>query len=224
LTTTLADHLGPILDGRFSDDGQLAITASEDHTARLWEIPGGAPLGGPLRHLGPVHSVDLTRDAKWAVTASEDKTARVWEVMTSQPMGMIVRHEAALVHAEFDPTDTWFLTASKDGVVRISEVATGHPVCEFAQPGHSLRQATFSPDGKWVLIASDGWATIRRVLRHSGPIPRVVTHARRGGGPTAIDCGRPKRGPPSRRVAQTQATLANPSRPGCMLADGWRVG
>jgi WD40 repeat protein len=171
LTTTLADHLGPILDGRFSDDGQLAITASEDHTARLWEIPGGAPLGGPLRHLGPVHSVDLTRDAKWAVTASEDKTARVWEVMTSQPMGMIVRHEAALVHAEFDPTDTWFLTASKDGVVRISEVATGHPVCEFAQPGHSLRQATFSPDGKWVLIASDGWATIRRVLRHSGPIP-----------------------------------------------------
>ncbi len=171
LTATLAGHGGPILDGRFSDDGRLAITASEDHTARLWEIPTGAPLGSPFRHLGPIRAVDLTSDAKWAVTASDDKTARLWHVETGQPTGVVLRHKAAVQSVDYDPTDTWVLTASKDGVARISEAATGHTVCEFAQTGHSLRHATFSPDGKWILIASDGWATIRRVVRHSGPTP-----------------------------------------------------
>ena len=58
------------------------VTASVDHTARVWEAASGelivawsAPPGLPRRVYSAAFSPDVTR----VVTASVDKTARVWE-------------------------------------------------------------------------------------------------------------------------------------------------
>lgn len=66
-----------------SANGKIALTDSQDKTARLWETESGKPIGPPLRHQDYVVSVALSADGKIALTGSLDKT-RLWKV--PQPM------------------------------------------------------------------------------------------------------------------------------------------
>ena len=60
----------------------MALTASADTTARLWdhENPDSSPriLSG---HTEPIYSVALTPDGTRALTGSYDKTARLWDLV-----------------------------------------------------------------------------------------------------------------------------------------------
>jgi WD40 repeat protein len=49
-------HAGVIKHAAFSPDGTQVITASADHTARVWESASGKPVTRALEHEGPVNS------------------------------------------------------------------------------------------------------------------------------------------------------------------------
>jgi WD40 repeat protein len=59
------------------------VTASDDHTARVWDAQTGQPLSPPLQHQFDVKSASFSPDGKWVVTASWDNTARVWDMSPS---------------------------------------------------------------------------------------------------------------------------------------------
>ena len=63
----------------FSPDGERAITASEDSTARVWDAVSGMELLALRGHAGPIDKAMFTPDGNRIVTGSEDKTARVWD-------------------------------------------------------------------------------------------------------------------------------------------------
>ncbi len=62
----------------FSPDGALLLTASSDHTARLWRSDG-APVGRALLHDDVVQNAAFSPDGTRMLTASWDRSARVWE-------------------------------------------------------------------------------------------------------------------------------------------------
>src|SRR5260370_41966223 len=47
-------HDANLITASFSPDGQWVVTASEDGTARVWEVATGKAVGQPLRHKGVV--------------------------------------------------------------------------------------------------------------------------------------------------------------------------
>ena len=66
---------------RFSPDGKRVATASDDHTARVWDAISGQPLTERLEHGAAILSVRFSADGHWIVTASMDHRAKVWEVL-----------------------------------------------------------------------------------------------------------------------------------------------
>lgn len=62
----------------FSPDGGRVVTASNDHTARVWDARTGQPLTAPLVHGAGAHEAVFSSDGERIVTASADNTARVW--------------------------------------------------------------------------------------------------------------------------------------------------
>ena len=83
------------------------LTASADHTARVWEAATGKAVGEPLQHNSDVWHAAFGPDGKWVVTASNDYTARVWEAPLEEPLSeqlinVVKLLPASIGHLDFD--------------------------------------------------------------------------------------------------------------------------
>ena len=76
----------------FSPDGSRVLTASYDHTARLWDAKTGAPLAILLGHMDAVTSAVFSPDGSRIVTASNDDTARLWDAKTGAALATLTGH------------------------------------------------------------------------------------------------------------------------------------
>jgi WD40 repeat protein len=76
----------------FSPDGKRIVTASWDHTARLWDVATGRQLGEFRGHKSWVESAAFSPDGGRIVTAFDDKTARIW-IIFSNTQGLVSRSE-----------------------------------------------------------------------------------------------------------------------------------
>src|SRR5262249_42459456 len=123
----LRGHVQPLRTAAFDAGGARVVTASEDGTARVWEVRPSKAFALPLRgHTGAVRTVDFSPDGRLVVTASADATARIWDATTGK--------EQAVLRGVVDPrVPAW---------IRQYEVVG------------EVRSAVFSPDGASVLTAS----------------------------------------------------------------------
>ncbi len=173
-------HDGPVRRAHFSRDGRYVVTASDDHTARVWDVRTGEPVGRPLRHGDAVLDAAFSPDGRFVATAGKDGTARVWAVGSGQPAAGPLKHRGAVVNVSFGPGGARVLTASEDYTARIWEAATGKPVTGPLTHRGAVRHAAFRPDGKQVVTAgADGTARLwdaatgepaLEPLRHDGPV------------------------------------------------------
>ncbi|VDB86472.1 unnamed protein product [Peniophora sp. CBMAI 1063] len=100
-------HTGPVNCVGFSQDGQRIVSASDDHTIRMWDVATRRQLGRPFTgHAEGVSSVALSPDGRRIVSGSKDNTVRLWDVpefpRPAPPRQRRQREEsrALLAHAE----------------------------------------------------------------------------------------------------------------------------
>lgn len=146
----------------FSADGSRIVTASMDHTARLYEVRlydtiTAASIGSPMAHGGEVKSAAFSPDGTRIVTASHDGTAQLWDAVTGTAIGSPIRHKYYVCSAEFNSDGTKFVTASLDGTAQLCDGFTGVELGPPMIHGNWVYFASFSPDGTRILtICSDG--------------------------------------------------------------------
>jgi WD40 repeat protein len=139
----------------FSPDGKHVVTASDDGTARLWDVATGQPVGAPLTHAGPVTWAAFSNDNRWVVTASGDGTARVWGTADGKPRTPPLRHGPPLEHAAFSPDGTRVATCGQDKRALVWDAATGAQLPFELVHDEPVHVVAFSPDGRWIATASD---------------------------------------------------------------------
>jgi len=112
-------HLDVVWIAAFSPDGTRIVTASVDHTARVWDAATGKLLSLPLQHHGHVVSAAFSSDGTRVVTASVDKTARVWDAGTGQPVSPPLQHQDRVGSAALSPGGTRVVAARDDNTARV---------------------------------------------------------------------------------------------------------
>src|SRR5262249_61125740 len=80
----LWQHDNEVVHVAFSPDGRRIVTASKDHTARVWDARTGEAVTPPLRHGDAVHKAAFSPDGQRVVTASLDRPARGGEASTGK--------------------------------------------------------------------------------------------------------------------------------------------
>lgn len=151
-------HATAVNSLRFLPSGARVLSASDDGTARIWDLHG-RPVFVLDGHLGPVTGTDVTPDGKLIATASVDGIARIWDggsgrLLTQIPgnirlRGISIRSDGKAV-----------VTAGSDGIARIWEIATGRQIGELKGQSTEIKSAHFSPDGLQVLIVTDKVAQV----------------------------------------------------------------
>jgi WD40 repeat protein/serine/threonine protein kinase len=147
-------HGGPVTSAHFSRDGRLVVTASRDHTARIWDTSTGKPVGSVLQHTGIVWQAIFSPDSRRVVTASEDGTARVWDADTGQPIARPLPHRGPVVSAVFSPNGKMVATASEDHTAQLWDAESGEVLAAPMAHGDAVCQLAFSPDSR--LLATGG--------------------------------------------------------------------
>lgn len=140
----------------FSPDGKYVLTASDDRTARLWDISNGREIYS-FKHAEGVNSAVFSPDGKYVLTASNDGAARLWDVSTKREVYSFVGHSGSIESAVFSPDGKLVLAVTYDGMAKIWEVAGGALVQNFEKQVFWINTGVFSPDGRYVLTASGDW-------------------------------------------------------------------
>jgi WD40 repeat protein/predicted RNA-binding protein with RPS1 domain len=117
-------HKASVLDAAFDSSGQRVVTASADHTARIWDVSRRATIRTLSGHMEAVTSAAFNAGGSLIVTSSTDRTARVWSCETGLEVTRLDGHVAAVASAAFSPKEAALVvTASHDQTARIWSVA-----------------------------------------------------------------------------------------------------
>lgn len=90
-------HGDGVVFATFSPDDRYVATASEDSSARIWNVIDSGRTAVPLQHKDQVKHCQFSPDGQWIATAAIDKTARVWDVKTGTPITPPLVHSDPVV-------------------------------------------------------------------------------------------------------------------------------
>ena len=161
-----------------SRDGERLVTASRDHTARIFDTASGRPLHVLRGHGGPVASAKFSPDGRRVVTASDDGTARIWDAASGETRATLHHDRGAVNSAAFSRDGRRVVTAGQDGTARVWETEGGRQVAVLSGHRKGVAGASFDPSGRRVLTAGDD-GTARMWSVHSGAGTVVARHEER---------------------------------------------
>ena len=150
----LSGHSGYVEQAGFSYDGKKVVTASEDSTAKIWDVATGALLAECGRHTYRVNSEEFSSDGKKIVSTYWNNTVKVWDVETSTQLIELKGHTDYIKIARFSPDNKKIITASQDGTAKIWDANSGNILGTLKGHTSWVNSARFSPDGKRIITAS----------------------------------------------------------------------
>jgi WD40 repeat protein len=160
---TLKGHKDAIRSANFSPDGLRIVTASDDGTARIWDVITGKPIAtlSEANNSNPIYSANFSPDGSRIVTASKDKFARIWDSITGKLIVTLSGHTDWVMSASFSPDGSRIVTASEDKSAKIWNAITGKSIATLSGHSGTIFSANFSPNGSHIVTAShDGTAII----------------------------------------------------------------
>ncbi|HET9905667.1 MAG TPA: TIR domain-containing protein [Anaerolineales bacterium] len=154
LTEYLEGHTFYVISGAISPgDGRQVVTASRDHTIRIWDTETARSIEVLRGHSGTVNEVVFDPTGNHLATASEDQTVRIWNIGEWRKR-ILIGHTDKLTGAAYSSNGQLIATASEDRTIQIWNAQTGHEQIHWEYPGWLASGVAFSPDDQQLITAS----------------------------------------------------------------------
>ncbi len=124
LLKTLTGHTNRIYRASFSPDGKYAVTASGDHSAKVWNVKSGQMLLNLTDHSTQVFCADFSANSRMLVTTGGD-VAKVWHIPGGGLITTLSGHTMRVGSARFNASGTRVVTTSEDGSIKVWEIPSG---------------------------------------------------------------------------------------------------
>src|SRR5262249_1841340 len=111
--------------------GGVVVTASQDHTVRLWDAATGKQQR-KLQHGGSVQAIAVSPDGTKVASSSMDDTVRLWDAATGREIYQLAGHGrlGGYRFLVFTPDGKRLLSWGDDFYLRVWDMATGKALHE----------------------------------------------------------------------------------------------
>lgn len=142
-------HDRPLLRCRFSPDGKLAVTSSEDSTLQKWDLASSEKtiLKG---HESWVQSLQFAADGSQLVSGGCDGRLIWWSILEAVPTAIrtVEAHQGWIRGIAISPDGTQLASVGNDLTIRLWNMATGEPIAQWKGHEKHIYSVLFHPDGK----------------------------------------------------------------------------
>jgi WD40 repeat protein/serine/threonine protein kinase len=153
--TRCTGHTNVIYHLDFSPDGSRLLSASEDGTARLWDVRTGEVVLVLEGHERKVHRAFFSADGTRIVTASADGTVRQWDTSTGKEVATPFEAQAGeVICAVYSPDGEWIASGGTDRTVRLWRASRRRGARVLLGHSATVVKLAFSRDGRQLVTQS----------------------------------------------------------------------
>ena len=131
LLGTFAGHRGAVLAVAVTPNGKRAVSASVDHTLKVWELDSGREMCTLTGHAESVGAVAVTPEGQRAVSASSDWTLKVWDLDSGRELRALPANDGGFRAMAVTPDGQRAISASHaedaEGVGAGQRALAAHP-------------------------------------------------------------------------------------------------
>ncbi|MBS1538637.1 MAG: choice-of-anchor D domain-containing protein [Bacteroidetes bacterium] len=151
--TILSGHTDWLLGADLSPNGTDAVTASEDHTAIIWDVLTGKQKFKLTAHKAIVGAAVYSPDGTQILTVSRDQSGILWDAATATPIRSLLGSPIELATCTFSKDGTLAITGDYKGVIRIWNVSTGAQLRVLSSSDDSTKISSLDidPSGSRIL-------------------------------------------------------------------------
>ena len=152
LLRKMVGHKRDVTSIRFSPDGRVLASASDDHFVILWDIRTGERVQA-LRHSSPAKSLAFSTDGKRLAVAGTKSTIHLWNLADGKLIQVFRGHTNKINSVAFSPTEELVVSGGEDGAVLLWNSLTGEVLQDIMAKGQNVTSVSFAPDGSIVACA-----------------------------------------------------------------------
>lgn len=160
--TVLRDHTSSVSSAVYSPDGRFIVTASADHTAKLWNASTGQIAFDLSGHTESLMKVVYSDNGEFIATIGAcdyyhrfcDTSPRIWSADNGQMVFELYGHTDGVYDIAFSHNSKYVATASRDSTVRIWDLQTGVSISILHGHTDWVSGVAFSPNDERIVTTS----------------------------------------------------------------------
>jgi WD40 repeat protein len=150
----LTGHDTWVQSARFSPNGKLLVSSSDDCTIRIWDVDDGKPLKVLKEYQSHYKAVSFHPNGQLLASGSLDGVVRVWDVETGQLLKNLKGHSGGVWSVDFSSDGRILGSSSDDHTIKLWDVQTGQLLQTLQGHTNWVWSICFSPTNHLLASAS----------------------------------------------------------------------
>ncbi|MEM9678974.1 MAG: NACHT domain-containing protein, partial [Bacteroidota bacterium] len=147
-------HSDNVTNAVYSSNDNRIITASDDRTAKVWDVQSGTCILTLKGHTENISKATCSLDSSRIITASDDRTAKVWDTQSGSCILTLEGHKDWVNDVVYSPDGNQIITASEDRTIKVWDAQSGTCILTLEEHFTSVNSVAYSPDGNQIITAS----------------------------------------------------------------------
>jgi WD40 repeat protein len=179
LIRTLLGHTAAVYGCAFSPDGTQIVSASRDHTVRIWSVEKGVSLQTIKAHNAFVLCCDYSPKGTHVVSCSDDLTIKLWNASSGKKMYMLKEHTDKVYCTTFMGGGEQMASCSCDCTVKVWNVENGSRLASLKPHEKAVFRlgASHTDGGKLLVTSCDDHTSHVLDWKDSRIVRKLVGHS-----------------------------------------------